>query len=644
LKKRYLFIFIFLLGVFSYLFLKHEKDKKIADYLSHKTKEYSHNYSVLYSKYKKFSEIIFRTKINTDEVKTIFKETIDADDKQKAIIRKKLYNHLKETYSLLKDYNIKQLHFHLPNNDSFLRFHKPLKFGDNLTNIRSTVKYVNETKKPIDGFEEGRIYNGYRFVFPMFFENNHIGSVEISFSTLAMNIELMKNFELIGKFLILKDVVSQKVFQSEQSNYAQSSFEDYYYEKKIESALKIYNKNNLELKVSDETKKEVHKNISNDDSFSFYDSDSDTIMTFLKIKNPTSKKSVGMFVLRSDSSVIKVQEKNFIRLTLGTFIFLMLLFYFIYRILDEKERLAILVESKTKELNDSKYEMQEYIDLVDKNIIVSFTDLNGVITKVSDAFCKISGYSKDELIGANHNIIRHPDMPKKVFKNLWSDLKLNKTWKGEVKNCKKNGDYYWVEATISPVFDKNGKKVGYTGIRQDISDKKYIEEISITDGLTNIFNRRHFNNIFPKVINSAKRHNELVAFLILDIDHFKQYNDIYGHQLGDEALIKIAGAIKNTLKRADDFCFRLGGEEFAVIFKVDREEQAKIFSNTIRKNIENLQIEHRGNSISSSVTASMGLVCKYAKDIKDEDEVYSQADELLYKAKRNGRNRVAING
>jgi diguanylate cyclase (GGDEF)-like protein/PAS domain S-box-containing protein len=351
-----------------------------------------------------------------------------------------------------------------------------------------------------------------------------------------------------------------------------------------------------------------------------------------------------MFVLRSDSSVIKVQEKNFIRLTLGTFIFLMLLFYFIYRILDEKERLAILVESKTKELNDSKYEMQEYIDLVDKNIIVSFTDLNGVITKVSDAFCKISGYSKDELIGANHNIIRHPDMPKKVFKNLWSDLKLNKTWKGEVKNRKKNGDYYWVEATISPVFDKNGKKVGYTGIRQDISDKKYIEEISITDGLTNIFNRRHFNNIFPKVINSAKRHNELVAFLILDIDHFKQYNDIYGHQLGDEALIKIAGAIKNTLKRADDFCFRLGGEEFAVIFKVDREEQAKIFSNTIRKNIESLQIEHRGNSISSSVTASMGLVCKYAKDIKDEDEVYSQADELLYKAKRNGRNRVAING
>jgi polar amino acid transport system substrate-binding protein len=169
---------------------------------------------------------------------------------------------------------------------------------------------------------------------------------------------------------------------------------------------------------------------------------------------------------------------------------------------------------------------------------------------------------------------------------------------------------------------------------------KELEKISITDALTNIYNRRYFNEVFPKVINSAKRKDELVSFLIMDIDHFKQYNDTYGHQMGDDVLTKVSGAIKNSLHRADDYCFRLGGEEFGIVFKADTKEKAFEFANKVRQNIEDLKIEHSGNSASSYITASMGLICKNAKLINDEDEVYKQGDDLLYKAKEGGRNRV----
>ena len=128
---------------------------------------------------KQISDLIYENIINTPEVIAIFKNANNKVKKDKT--RKKLYALLSQKYKILTKYGIQQLHFHLPNNESFLRFHKPSKYGDNLTNIRASVKYVNEYKKSIFGFEEGKIYNGYRFVYPLFNSNHtHIGSVEIS--------------------------------------------------------------------------------------------------------------------------------------------------------------------------------------------------------------------------------------------------------------------------------------------------------------------------------------------------------------------------------------------------------------------------------------------------------------------------------
>ena len=112
-----------------------------------------------------------------------------------------------------------------------------------------------------------------------------------------------------------------------------------------------------------------------------------------------------------------------------------------------------------------KRETESLIRLIDQNVIYSKTDWNGIITEASQAFCDISGYTKDELIGKSHNILRHPDMKDEVFKDLWKTIIREETWIGEVKNKTKDGGYYIVDAVIKPEFDHNNKKYGYVSIR-----------------------------------------------------------------------------------------------------------------------------------------------------------------------------------
>ena len=308
------------------------------------------------------------------------------------------------------------------------------------------------------------------------------------------------------------------------------------------------------------------------------------------------------------------------------------------------------VKDRTKELEIAKKELEEknismvlYLDILDKYVISSSTDLNGKITKVSQAFCEITGYTKEELIGKNHNIVRHHSMPASLYKDMWECLLSNKTWIGEIKNQKKDGSAYWVYSTISPIYDRFNNKIGYTAIRHDISVQKLVEELSITDALTGIYNRRHFNTIFETMIQSAKRENGLFCFLLLDIDHFKLYNDNYGHQEGDNILKQFSTSLQNSLGRGDDFVFRLGGEEFGILYKAETPEKALVFAEKVLANISNMKLTHEFSSVLPYITASAGLFCKHAKEITTATDVYKQTDKLLYMAKEEGRNRVVSN-
>lgn len=290
--------------------------------------------------------------------------------------------------------------------------------------------------------------------------------------------------------------------------------------------------------------------------------------------------------------------------------------------------------------NETEKKLQDYIDIINENVIISSTDIDGVILDVSEAFCEISGYSKEELIGKKHNIVRHPVTPDEFYKDMWEKLLSGDIWKGEIRNKNKEGADYWVYAIIKPTFE-NEEIIGFTAIRTNITDKKHIEYLSITDELTQLYNRRFFNSKIIEEINRAKRENNNFSFLIMDIDYFKQYNDTYGHQQGDLALEKVANVLKIRTNRGSDFAFRLGGEEFGIITALDKSKVIE-FANLIKNEIENLQIEHKASKISKYLTISIGIVSKKDKDIPSSHDLYKEADDCLYEAKKLGRNSIFI--
>lgn len=301
-----------------------------------------------------------------------------------------------------------------------------------------------------------------------------------------------------------------------------------------------------------------------------------------------------------------------------------------------------LVQDAHKRLEHINRKLVDYVDIVDRHVITSSTDKWGRITSVSAAFCEISGFSEREMIGRSHSIVRHEDMPAPIYHELWATITQGETWEGELKNRKKEGGYYWVKAFISPVFDDAGEITGYTAIREDITNKKRAEELSITDELTSMFNRRHFNTLFPQELARARREQKTIGLMIIDVDFFKNYNDNYGHQQGDEALRLVAAAIKTQLRRAGDFAFRIGGEEFAVIVTADDGQEISRTAENLRRAVEALRLEHAHSKASSIMTVSIGIkiVSHGGAEVFDTDFIYRLADDALYRAKDEGRNRV----
>ncbi len=292
--------------------------------------------------------------------------------------------------------------------------------------------------------------------------------------------------------------------------------------------------------------------------------------------------------------------------------------------------------------NETEKKLQRYIKIVNENVIISSTDEKGYITNVSEAFCKISGYKESELLGQNHNIVKHHKMNSSIFKDMWIDIKKGNTWYGEIRNKDKTGGTYWVETFIQPEFE-NKKIIGYTAISQDISDKKRVEFLSITDELTKLNNRRFFNQVIENEISRSIRGDLYLSFMMMDIDYFKNYNDTYGHKAGDEALQEFAKVLKNHSKRISDCAFRLGGEEFGLVFAAEDEEKSLKFAELLRKDVEKLKIEHKTSKVADYLTVSIGLVVRKGKNIHDSANLYKLADEALYKAKHEGRNTVRTN-
>ena len=300
------------------------------------------------------------------------------------------------------------------------------------------------------------------------------------------------------------------------------------------------------------------------------------------------------------------------------------------------------VEVLTKTVAEEGLVIQQHQEIISDYVITSSTDVSGTITSVSRAFCQVSGYSEAELVGQNHRIIRHSDTPESFYKALWSVIANGQECKGELKNRRKDGTAYWVELYIKPNKDKNGHIIGHSAVSQDITDKKKLEELTIKDELTGAYNRRFYNQVLDNEINRAKRNKLWIGFLMADADNFKKYNDSYGHQAGDAVLKSIAASLSDSFRRGGDYVFRLGGEEFAVLFTTESKAQLLTVAERARQAMVDLNIEHSGNAPYYRVTLSMGLMELDPELNYVSEEIYKYADEALYRAKQNGRNALEV--
>ena len=307
--------------------------------------------------------------------------------------------------------------------------------------------------------------------------------------------------------------------------------------------------------------------------------------------------------------------------------------------------------------NEKSNLLNEYKKAVDLSNIVSKTNSKGVITYVNDKFCEISGYEKKELIGRPHNIIRHPDMNRESFKELWDTIKSKKSWNGVVKNMKKDGGQYIVDTTVIPILDVDGDVTEYIAVRHDITeleetkeqlrninkamknkvDELYsmtnsLEEKAHRDNLTGINNRDSFEMLFSKEIKTARSNSASLSLVMLDIDNFKDINDTFGHQAGDNILIEIAHLIEKNIKPNDIFA-RWGGEEFVLLLPKTSLDGGFAFAQKLRDIIANHTFSYK-----EVITASFGVA---ELDIGDDKSTFfHKADKALYAAKTNGRNRV----
>ena len=204
----------------------------------------------------------------------------------------------------------------------------------------------------------------------------------------------------------------------------------------------------------------------------------------------------------------------------------------------------------------------------------------------------------------------------------------------------KAGKEYWIDLSILPLRDKNGKLTHFASIQRDITQQKNLErELQVlcrTDPLTTAANRRAFDEILSQEFSRFKRSQKEYALIMIDIDHFKSVNDEYGHSVGDQVLIEVTEKCKDNL-RYHDIVARLGGEEFCILLPYTNAIQAEGIAERLRGKIESMQIISEGYRINVTVSVGLSLVCS---DDFDGHDAMQRADHKLLEAKTNGRNRV----
>jgi PAS domain S-box-containing protein len=279
---------------------------------------------------------------------------------------------------------------------------------------------------------------------------------------------------------------------------------------------------------------------------------------------------------------------------------------------DEIGDALLAFNTMSEKLSENIAFLDGYKTAIDRSSIVSKTDTKGVITYVNKMFCDVSGYTKEELLGRSHNIIRHEDNAKEIFEKMWQTIEDKKIWKGVLKNKNKDGSAYMVNVTILPILDAEDNILEYVAVRHDVTELETSkEEIKKqrTDLLTGLPNR---NQLLVDLKVAVKP-----IIFYLNIDDFSGFNDFYGTSIGDAVLLNLSETLEKLRTTQHFKLYKLQSDQFILLFqegylsnKNFQEFFSKLLEN-IEERILNINLENQ-NRVSISVTG--GVATYYAHD------------------------------
>lgn len=602
------------MAVVFFYFTKVNSEKIINLALEESINSVKYNYKNIFYSYESTSDAIAKHTMDMSMVSKIISQANDANEEEKNKLRVDFSNFLHKYYQVINKKGVSQYQFVLANGESFYRFHSPEHFGDNVFSSREDFKQSIQNKNIVRGFVVGSFSDGFRNVFPMFYKKKYIGSLEVSFSSMGFqeylnNINNINSHILIHKSIIKEDNANYNKYETsyENANYLSFLPNKYHDEDHLDGYANV--QNIIDAKIQGDIPFVV---------YSLLD-DYARVLSFVPIKN-TKDKTVAWIASYTPSFSVWQLSKSVILIRVIIFAILALVLYFLIN--------QVLARAK---INEQKKILSEILNRT-KNIMFitnfssvrfrnkKFNDLIPNIHKnnILDIFINSDGFLHQGLLKKNESFISLIDRTPEKNRIVSIFDKDHKT-QSYIISAAKLGDEYLI--TLSNVTDIKEELL-------EVAEKAYI------DDLTKIFNRNKFNEIFELEIKKNKRSNEPLSVALIDIDHFKLFNDTYGHLIGDEVLIAMAQTVQYGIRETDTFA-RWGGEEFILLFTHTNLENAIIISNKIRESIEN--DEHK---IAGKITASFGITQAKADDTMQS--IFQRCDDALYKAKDNGRNRVEI--